>query len=322
MTPYLLLFLACNRMACVDFNPVDPGDDPTGTDTSEPTDTGDSGGTEPTPGLPCDVPEHEPNSPYAKANVLPLEVWACGTFAKGDVSEIFYTETVEDGWLRVWSRAFEIGSLADLTLAISSSDGPYGASKIQNPDSTDATLVFPIEDTPSFYITLSEHFGRSGDPYSWELMVSSVKAPVEWTSGEVGSNDTRATAEPITSGDRRFSRIDSATDYDWYSFELGEGTHDLTLDIDAWFFGSPVDVELELYAPDGTLEKSDSSSNEEGYYNLDPYLTATVTEAGLWTLRVQPETNDEGYSLGGGGSAFWYVLDVGVETREEKGEPE
>lgn len=320
MTPYLLLFLACNRMACIEINPVDPTDDPTGTDTNEPTDTGDGGGTEPTPGLPCAVPEVEPNSPYDLAQDLPMEVWACGTFAKGDVSEIFYTETTEPGWLRIWSRAFEIGSLADLTLAISSSDGPYGASKIQNPDSTDATLVFPIEDTLSFYITLSEHFGRSGDPYAWELMVSSVKAPVEWTSTELGNNDTRATAELIEAGDRRFARIDSATDYDWYTFELGEGTHDLVLDIDAWFFGSPADVELELYAPDGSLERTDSSSNESGYYNLDPFMTTTVTEAGTWTLRVQPESDSEGYSMGGGGTAFWYVLDVGIETRVEKGE--
>ncbi len=318
MTLTPLLLLACNRMACVEIDPVDPTDDTDPIDTSEPTDSGDGGGgTEPTPGLPCDQPEREPNNPYSNAQALPMEQWACGTFDKGDLSEIFLVQTTEIGWVRVWSRAYAVGSLADLTLALSSSDGPYGASKLQDPESTDATIVFPIDETPSLYITLSEHYGRTGDAYFWELMVSSVKAPTEWTSQEGSSNDTRATAEPITSGDRRFGRIDSATDYDWYSLEVGEGVHDVTIDIDAFQYDSPADVMVELYDPSGTYYRKDSSSNESGTYNADPLLSATLTTAGTWTFKVQPETDSSGSSLAGGGKAFWYVVEPTLVPREE-----
>lgn len=314
MIPLIALMAACNPSSCVQVDVVDPYQDGATEDGGSTTDdTGDTGPIDTGPPPPCDVPEVEPNNPYAEAQDLPMEQWACGNFDdEDDGAEIFLFENEEAGWLRVWARAFEIGSLADITLAISSNDGPYGASRLSNPDSTDAMIVFPVDDDYEFYATLSEHYGRSGDAYTWELMASEVKAPIEWNGEESEDNDTSADANPIQHGDRIFGKMNTATDYDWYYLELEEGRSDIILNIEAWFYGSPADTRVELYKPSGSLYRADSYSNEGGAYNLDPYLTASPTEGGIWTVKILPEVDSEGNSEGGGGSAFWYVLDVSV----------
>ncbi|MCB9777114.1 MAG: hypothetical protein H6742_00955 [Alphaproteobacteria bacterium] len=322
MTSLLLLLVACNGQACV---PVPPIDDPTDDDgssgdsgqTSE--DTGDTGPVDTGPPPPCDQPEVEPNNPYTQATELQLEKWACGTFSdEDDIAEIYTFENPEAGWLRVWARAFEIGSVADITVSLSSSDGPYGASRLSNPDSTDAELVFPVDDDYEFYVTLSEQYTRYGVGYRWELMASMVKPPTEWDveEGDTTTNDTMSGAQMLENHQRVLGIMDSTIDLDWYAIELPDERVDITIDIDAWYLGSPADVRVELYKPDGTYFRGDSYSNESGYSDLDPYLTASPNAGGAWGIKILPEVDGNGNSEGGGGAAFWYVVDVSWEATE------
>lgn len=311
MLPLLLLASACSIRPST----VDPGDKPSTDDGGSAVDSGtvDTGPVDTGPPLPCDLPETEPNSPYSSAMELPMEVWACGSFDdSSDSAEILFFENDEPGWIRVWARAFEIGSLADITLTLSSSDGPYGASKLSNPDSTDVTMVFPVDDEYGFYVTLAENYGRYGESYRWELMASEVKAPVEYTTQETESNDTMATANPIAHGDRIFARMDSTIDIDWFALTLPEGRSDVSLDIEAWYHGSPADTRVELYKPDGSYFAADSYNNESGAYDLDPWMQVSPTEGGTWYVKVFPEASSEGGGSAGGGEAFWYVMDVQV----------
>ena len=118
----------------------------------------------------------------------------------------------------------------------------------------------------------------------------------------------------VVDGDRVFGKVNSATDYDWFAIDVPAGRSDLVLDVEAWYLGSPADIRLELYNPDGVRHTYDSHSNEDGAYDLDPYLTSSVTAEGRWTVKLLPEVDEEGNSEGGGGNAFWYVLDVGVTS--------
>ncbi len=317
MLPLLLLLSACNPASCVEVPIGDPSADDDGDggsqgDTAEPQDSGpiDTG-----PPLPCDIPEEEPNSPYGNAHEIPMEHWACGTFSDAeDISEIFYFENDRAGWLRIWTRAFEIGSLADMVLSVSSSDGPYGGSRLSNPYNTDASMVFPVDDDYGFYVTLSENFTRYGDSYRWEFMASMVKEPLEWTrDADQGDNDSIGRAEPIASGERLFAYMETSSDIDWFAFEVPTDDAYITLDIDAWFYGSPSDVQIALYKPDGTYQEGDSASNHDGAHDLDPLLSTHLTEAGTWYAKVSPQVADANNSDGGGGAAFWYVLELTVE---------
>ena len=302
-----LLTLAC----ALRLDPVDPGDKPEdGGGTDETGEPDDSGPVDTSPPLPCDVPEVEPNNPISAAQDLPMEKWACGTFSTGDIVEVFKFDNEEGGWLRVWGRAFEIGSVADILLSVASDDGLYGASRLSNPDSTDADMVFFVDRDYTFYATLAEQYGRSGDAYRWEMMASMVKEPVEFDSTEAADNNSASTAGTVTFGDRVFGRIDSTTDVDWFAFDLPEGRTDLLIDVDAWYFGSPADTRIELFKPDGeSFRESGSRADSPEGYDLDPYLSASVTEGGRWTVKIFPEPKSE-TGAGGGGRAYWYVLKI------------
>ncbi|MCK6506422.1 hypothetical protein L6R53_24120 [Myxococcota bacterium] len=317
MAPLLLLLSACNPSACIEVTPVDPSQDGGAADDTgpPPDDTGDTGPIDTGPAAACDVPEVEPNHPYDNAQALPMEQWACGAFGEeDDGAEIFLFENEEPGWLRIWARAYEIGSLADITLSVTSTESPYAASRLSNPDSTDVMIVFPVDDEVELYATLNEQYGRGGEAYGWNLMASQVKAPLEWTVEEQASNDSAASAQVVVDGDRVFGKMNSTTDYDWYALELPEGRSDIVVDIEAWKYGSPADIRLEFYRPDGTRYTWDSHTSEEGAYDLDPKLTPSVTYGGTWTVKVMPEVDDQGSLEGGGGAAYWYVMDVSVES--------
>lgn len=317
MPPLLLLLAACNPSACIEITPGNPSVDGGATDdtATQADDTGDTGPIDTGPAPACDLPEVEPNHPYENAQTLPMEQWACGWFADDDDgAEIFLFENAEPGWLRVWARAFEIGSLADITLSVYTTEASYAASRLSNPDSTDAMLVFPVDDEYAFYATLNEQYGRHGKAYAWNLMASQVKAPLEWNGEEQASNDTSATAQVVVDGDRIYGRMNTSTDYDWYALELPEGRTDLVIDIEAFKYGSPADIRMEFYRPDGTRYTASSNTSDEGINDADPKLTPSVTYGGTWTVKVMPETDDEGNLEGGGGSAFWYVLDVSITS--------
>lgn len=319
MAPLLLLLSACNPSACIEVTPIDPSQDGGATDDTgpPPDDTGDTGPIDTGPAPPCDVPEVEPNQPYALAQELPMEQWACGSFQEGgENTEMFRFENDEAGWLRVWARAFEIGSLADLTLSLYSTDGTFAASRISNPDSTDAMIVFPVDDEYEFVTTLNEQYGRSGDAYAWDLMASQVKSPLEWTLEEQAGNDTVGGAQVVVDGDRVFGRINATTDYDWFAVELPEGQSDITFDVEAYKYGSPADIRMELYRPNGTLYTYSASTSDEGLNDLDPKLARTVTYGGTWTVKLMTEVDDDGSLQGGGGIAYWYVLDVRVQSED------
>ena len=50
--------------------------------------------------------------------------WACGVIDRAGDGEFFEVTTIEDGWIRVWTRAAEIGSTADITLAVTGDPFP------------------------------------------------------------------------------------------------------------------------------------------------------------------------------------------------------
>lgn len=90
-------------------------------------------------------------------------------------------------------------------------------------------------------------------------------------------------------------RIDSAADFDYYSFTAAAG-QTFAIDIDAAEFQHPIDARIELYDASDNLIASglDALDRESGIFSVDPYLVHTFASAGNYRIRVLGENGTFG----------------------------
>ncbi len=319
----LLLLTGLSFLAgCNGCTPDLPGNNNDNDPDPDPPDVTDSGDGDTGPPPPCSVPEVEPNNNESQAQDLPLGAWACGYLdTQGDV-EFFRSRVTEDGWMRVWVRASDIGSTADVALvATSERINEFGevdvidASSTLVPSGTDARLVLPVQANTTWTFQVLDEVPSYSSTHEWELVANMTKDPVEcsfWEEEGEGDNSNNAltTPEPVAAGDQACGFIDSSTDQDFFALELPPGKSTITARVVAWNEGSPVNTDLALYEPGGTLALLEVAGDYST--DLDPLLEYTTNDGGTWYLRVRPQA--------GGGALAWYMLDVQVDSSDGVGD--
>ena len=325
---FLLLAVSCKAcQGCV--TPSIPHDDDDGDSTSpDSAETGDS--TPPidtSPEPECVFLEVEPNdySPGGDGDpptVIEMEEWACGNVT--GLADTDHLQVTADGavdWLRVDVVAAATGSALDANLLVP--DPVYGAAvedsdvnSVFTEDSNDPVLCFPLLATPhTFDLVLADADWLSGkENYHWKLRARSVKAPVSWTLDEVEVNDPGlgGTPQKLGASDRVFGYLPSAIDVDAYTFDVplvdeGQDVR-VTLDVDAYRFGSPAQIEFTVIDPTGAIVKEDHRRDEFARRG-DPYYEVKEPSPGTYAVYVNLRD-------GTGSDAFWYVLGVRVEVRD------
>jgi hypothetical protein len=284
----------------------------TNQDTAEDTaeDTADTGGIE----APCPIMEIEPNNNYDEAQFVILENWICGDANEEfDLDNYGFTFPEEDGWIKVWGRGQDIGSTADLILTLDQDINT--AISVAQIGTTDPLIIAPVTNEDALYATIYDQYGGVGDQNFYELMISQVKAPVEYNQvedDEFGENNGPAGAIEVSNGTRIFGQTSTNSDTDWYRISIPEGqTTNLVLSIEAFAYGSPLDSIIYLYPPE-VFESSETPytavrNNAYGSAtNLDPTLRHTVDNGGEWAVLVKS-------NLTGGSDFHWYVLDIQLE---------
>ncbi len=305
------LLLGCS--ACISCQPTLPLDDNTD-DTQEPSpensDTGEdtSADTAWDP-PPCPVMEVEPNGTYDDAQWVPMEQWVCGSFDSPTDLDVFDFDFPQEGWLKVWVRAQDLGSSADTLVSIKS--GSQTALSTFYLESTDPVMIVPVKEGGTIQAAIQEQYNGYGENQFWEALFSETKPPVEYNVLETSiSNNAIYDGQTVEDGDRVLGIIDSNFDRDWYLVELGEGVHTMTFSIEANALGSPLDAMLYLYPPE-TFDDLDTDYVKYRNHGLnpnstDPYLTYTTSKAGVWGVQVKPYNSS-------GSDFYWYLLDVTVE---------
>lgn len=295
------------------FTPTLPGPDikDTHTDSGETGDTqetAETGDTSPpvdtTPEPPCDVPEIEPHA-YSAPQELPLDQWACGYFEYNFDYEYFTVTTTQSDWVRFQIKASSIRSSADTTvLIVDSSDGSRYANVTGGAETVDPFAVFPISEATEFRAVLGETYYGYGEDYTWEMMATITKPPVEWTATEVEPNDDETTAIALAEGDVMFAISDYTDDLDNFKISIpDERERYVKVTVVANAEGSPADMRVIAYEPDGTYRKAASSGASA--YDRDPILEFTTDVAGDWIIELR-----EDYSKGS--PWYWYTLSVEI----------
>jgi len=257
---------------------------------------------------PCATPEVEPNEAGGSATPLPLERPGCGVLTEND-RDAFGFVVDDPGWLSIEVERSD-GSTADLELTV---DGPDGlrVDKFDDTESTDVTLKFQAV-RGDYVAVVSEEEGRGGDAYTYEVLVSEAKAPVEWTLLEVEPNDTSGTAQALT-GDEvsvygTFEGNAELADRDWFELQIPGGEHALHVDVDAFTYGAAGDVKLEIRDEADALLRTMTDRVEGGQRENDP--RGTYQSPGDETIRIQVLEED-----GIDGPAHWYVLHLRLEAQ-------
>lgn len=280
-------------------------------DTAETIDTGDTALEPP----PCPIMEVEPNDNYDEAQLVFLEKWICGEYDKEfDLDNFGFQFPEDEGWLKVWGRAQSVGSLSDILITLD--QGSNTAVSFAQAGTTDPMLIVPVTNEEALYATIYDQYGGYGENNFYEMMISQIKSPVEWTRNEtdsVGENNSPLGAETVEDGEIIFGTSSTNYDTDWFRFTVNEGeTVQVTLELTAFSEGSPMDPIVYLY-DDRIFTDSDAPyravrnnrSGEAG--NLDPLLRYSISAAGDWAILVK--------NNGPGGSDFhWYIIDVSLEV--------
>lgn len=312
---FLSLAIACNGcVACLPDVP-NPSDTP---ETSEPSeeveDTADTASDTAEEIPPCPIMEVEPNNNYDEAQIVLLENWICGDANdEFDLDNYAFVFPEESGWVKLWGRGQDIGSLSDLLLTLD--QGTNTAVSVAQLGTTDPLLIVPANNSDVLYATIYDQYGGVGEENFYELLISQVKAPVEFNATEdddFGANNSPSGATEVFNGTRIFGQTSTNTDTDWFKISLPEGQEvRLTLSIEAFAHGSPLDPIIYLY-PEGAFQSSDVGyvavrNNATGNVNnLDPTLSYTIEDGGDWAILVKSNST-------GGSNFHWYVMDVFVE---------
>ena len=314
----LLTMMGCrNFIGCAPDLPNDPPEDTEPIDTG-PVDTGpeDTGPVDTGPPPLCDWPEEEPNSTLGQAQELPMETWACGVLETEGDFDIFRFSLEDAGWVKVWVRGQDLGTSSNLQLTLDDASYDYTTLVTSSPGSNDPILLFPVYSGHTFYVTIADQFYGHGEDYIWQLMASEAKQPVLWTGTEEEPNNGIQDGLLISNSERMYGVIEAGSDADWFLIDVPDPENTtITVRVDAWNYGSPLSSIISLYDSDAT--RITAANTGENSYDLDPILSWTYPEdpeddyalaAGTWGIKVAPRENT------GGGLAYWYVLDVTVET--------
>jgi len=222
----LTILLACN--GCIACQPVIPNSNNTNQQNQPSQEPGDEDSAE--TGiieLPCPIMDEEPNGDNDNAQLVSMEEWICGYFTDpadingGEDFDVFLFGFPEEGWVKVWGRASDIGSMADLILTLD--QGTNTAIVAAQYDSTDPKLVVPVDEAGGMYALMQEQNQGYGMDHFYELLISQVKPPVEWTQSEnddMGENDSPFGADVVYDGTRIFGRTSTNTDTDWFRITL------------------------------------------------------------------------------------------------------
>lgn len=286
----MILVAGCQRCRACD--PELPDD----TDTEETEDTAPIVDTSVEP--PCAVPEVEPNE--ATATPIPLEVQGCGEFQAALDFDRWTFTPARPAWIALIVESTSIGSQADTNVILTA--GTDATEMRDWEGGQDVRLVIPV--SPVTYTALvTEASGQGGtDRYYYDLLVTEVKEPVEWTTTETAAdNDELADATELVDGDAVFGLSDGANDVDAYFVRVPAGAHTVTFDVDAYSYGSPGDFRLFLYNAGGT-QIGQARYGEQGF-ELDPWLSYASSGDETLVVTVREES-------GRGGSAWWYRLAV------------
>ncbi len=298
----LALALGCNGKGC---QPDLPQPDETESDLSEsdvsdsPTDLSDV-----LPDGPCPVPEAEPNDSPDGATPLPLESAACGAFQSPFDFDMWQFNLPQEGWLRVRVTAAQNGGWADARLTL---DGPEVRSSVLIDNmhgSTDIDLRFPA--LAGDYTALLTEVNGQGAPlrYEYDLIASAAKPPVEWDLTGTEPDNSFAQAQRVASGDRVYADFGAIGDTDHYRIDVPPGKTTITIDVEAFAYGSAAWVALNLYNEGGTRLETWTRGPEGWEHDAQ----AVWTSSGDETLYLR--TSD---FAGASGLATWHVLSFTME---------
>lgn len=307
---------SCAQLSLPGSNINNNVDTSTNQDTGDNEDTEDSGDTGPIdtgPPALCPQPEVEPNNSRGEAQAVSMEAWICGDIALAADQDVFSTPGPADAtWMRVQVRAAEIGSFANLSLAFYDDDEDYSAYGIFQPESTDPMLLVPVPGGLEWFAAVNDQYGAYGDNNHWQMLITEEKAPLEWNAVESEDNNAITNGNPIESGDRVFAVLETAfgADQDWYQITIPDDglTYAVHLRIEAWNYGSPADMQLELYNPDQERKKLRDAGDYS--YDLDATLDYTTSTPGTWYIRAKSGVDAVG-------ALYWYVLEYELEPMAE-----
>ena len=313
----LNLLLGCSACtSCASLDLGEPSAEPSA-EPSEPSqeDSGSEDSGEDIVEGPCPYMEEEPNDSYSTAQYVPMETWFCGDINHQADLDVFEFDFPHNGWLKVWIRAQELGSSADVLVTLK--EGSDIALTTFYLDSTDPTMVVPVQEATTLYAAVQEQYTSSGDNHFWQAMITEVKPPIEYDMVEDESevrNDGMADGIPIEQEERIFGVLDSNFDRDWYLFDLPAGEHELIVDVESNEFGSPADMEIHLYPPeainDPNVNRIALRNNGLNPNSMDPYLKIDIEGEGQWGIMLTSHNNT-------GSQFYWYVVDVSAELIEE-----
>lgn len=274
---------------------TDPPDPPTGT-------TALTADTAPPP--PCATPEVEPNNSEVEAVPMVLEQRACGVIGEPFDVDYYSFELDDDGWILVELEGDD-GSIADMSLFLGNDD--WVVIKNDDVESTDASVVFQAPAGP-YFVSANEQFFRGGERYSYRLLVSEAKAPVEWTSTETEPNDSSAASEILGDGDAVFGTMDgngALEDFDWYRIGIPDGKTDLHIDIDAYDFGSGANLTAIVWSEElETLETINGGAVAGTQLDPDGIYSSPGDEI-VYVQILEASGNES--------PAGWYVLNITLE---------
>lgn len=147
---------------------------------------------------------------------------------------------------------------------------------------------------------------RAARPTKAQTAAGARRVPVAAATlvgvNETEPNNTPATANPIALGDTAIGEVNPFGDEDFWSFTAAAGTL-ISVDVDAWEFGSPLDPTLELIASDGVT----SLAFNDDWDGLDSRISYQIPTTGTYYLALR------GYA-GSGGPGYFYSINTRTFT--------
>jgi hypothetical protein len=284
-----------------------PPPDPTGN-------TGNTGDTGPAP--PCAWPEVEPNNTVLEPTLLGMEQRGCGGIDPEGDQDYWSFTLEEDAWLEVEVDAGN-GSIADMALLLAKKLDDWTAARDDDPESLNATMLFPAP-AGEYLLTTTEQDGGGGERYTYTVLVSEAKAPVTWMVTEVEPNDNEGNQTlPANINAENISNLlalgpldiygtmsgnGPSPDQDWFVLTVPSGRHTLTVDVEAFDYGSSADLTVTLWNDDLTDKIKEYNGGIPGL-ELDPEGTYDSSGDELVFIQVTEAANIES-------PANWYVLKI------------
>ena len=111
---------------------------------------------------------------------------------------------------------------------------------------------------------------------TYQLTIQTTGSPPVCPDDVFEPNDTRAAAQPLTSGQTVPGVVCSGNE-DFFSIDASAGTH---IDVDVLFSNASGDLDVTLFNPDGSVNVSAESADDNEAFDV------VATQAGVYALRV------------------------------------